>query len=114
MRDCGPKKVYSKEGIPWLCVRGSQRDVVYLVVYEPNAGGMGGGAESQPMNTAVHSSPSINFGDLTQYLTFALRSLEVLPKKLFRGICVLDYKEPLFIIFFLGGGGGVLCILHYV
>ncbi len=39
-------------------------------VYEPKCGGKGRVAGSQPMSTAVHMEPKINFGDLTPYLTF--------------------------------------------
>ncbi len=33
-------------------------------------GGGGGVAGSQPMSTAVHLEPKINFGNLTSYLTY--------------------------------------------
>ncbi len=37
-----------------------------VLAYEPNCGGRGGVAGSQPMSTAVHMAPKyVNFGDLT-------------------------------------------------
>ncbi len=41
------------------------------LVHEPKCGGRGGVAESQPMSTAVHTEPKLNFGDLAPYLTYA-------------------------------------------
>jgi hypothetical protein len=49
-------------------------DQYCALVYEPKCGGRGGGvAGSQPMSTAVHRSPT-NFGDLTPYLTYGIKS----------------------------------------
>ncbi len=45
----------------------------------PNSGGEGGVAGSQPLSTALHSSPKINFGDLTPYLTCDNGKAKLLP-----------------------------------
>ncbi len=46
------------------------------LVYEAKMRGDGRGvARSQPMSTAAHRSPKINFGDLSPYLTYVLIGL---------------------------------------
>jgi hypothetical protein len=53
--------------LSWLTITNS---ALLQETYETKCGGMGGVARSQPMSTAVHMGPIINFGDLTPYLTY--------------------------------------------
>jgi hypothetical protein len=47
----------------------------------PNAGEGGELLGSQPISTAVHKTPKINFGDLIPYLTYGCKITEVREKE---------------------------------